>query len=1569
MISPKLVASLLLVVGCLTTSYAQRCASLFQEVSLEERYGYSTSVVEGRVNSRQSYWDEDRSSIYTVYEVVVYQQLKGSAQQTAYLAFLGGTIGNQHQTASTSPKLNVGEEGIFFLEPTATALPGAPPAYTTVGAKQGLVKYHARGGGGHDLFNTYTSVQRDVLDRLAAIANQGWQRVQPRPARQTARGQGITPLAAPTISGFSPTSTTAGTGTTLTITGTDFGSTAGTVFFPDADDGGISSVAAHASEVLSWTNTQIEVLIPYRAGTGPFQVDNGSETALSGTDLSVTYNYKNVENGGLMYSAAMAAQNTEGGITFLYHSDFNTSPAKPVFEDAFEKWNCETDINFTLGGNTSADVSNRDGQSIVRFDNGNELPVGVLGQIRTYYSFCGISTQARTQEMDILWDDATNWYYGSATPAATEVDFKSIALHELGHAHQLGHVIDPGSVMHFSLGVGESNYSLSVDDIAGAQRGVSESLASDVCGATAMTAATRCCDDTAIDQNPTDASILPGQTASFTVAEHLVDAYRWQMNAGGGWTNLAEDATYIGTQTSSLTVNSAAATMNGHRFRCQLSRSCGDQLLTTAATLTVTAGGVTAILDANFERFLVDEGIDTNGLNGNILNADAQAVTDLDVTRNDITDFTGLEAFVNVVSVDLGRNRFPTLPLSTLTALEELVFDRNDVLASIDFSGNPNLRILSMRSTGFGGSGPITSINLENNLLLEEFTEYAYRAITEIKLPQSGNLKVIRMSARGVDPIDLANQSGLEHLTLGQTNTGATVTLPNEKTVLKSITTLNRPISSIALDGFINLESIRLLGSEVANLSLPISTSLKTINIATHNLPAVFSLANASQLESLSITGNRLLTPFEVDIRSNPMLDDLNLEGNKMVRLDISQNPLLIEVDVSNNELTTLNTSQNPLLESLIASRNKITALDLSQNTVLRKINLNTNELPTLDLAANIALEQVNLGTNQLPGLDITTNTLIHSLFIGNNLFTGTGLDLTQNAELSSLYAENNQISSLDITQNLKLLIIILNYNLFPGTAILDQFYSIRAGNDGIRSGRLEVSHNLLTGTIPDFRDLMHFGPDDGNWTRNFELTIDNNYFEFGDLEAQHLNTVALLTTLGDLDDPVMRQYSYAPQAKVDVIETLTPNGGEDITLTTTVRGAQNHYRWFKDGVAIPGAPDSPEYTITNVNSCDNGVYHSEIRSDLMPFENGDPPGTNGKNLLLVRNDITLAVNDTPICSALTLPLGGATNVPINTGVTWGYVPGACSYTLSVGTTAGGTDIVDGLDVGETLTHNFAADLPVDTEIFVSVVPNFQSGPATGCSAESFTTTNTATLSECVSLSTPEDGATDVAVDAAITWPHSNGADGYFLSVGTSAGGTDLGNMTDVGNANTYSFSPDLPGGTTVYVTVTPYNDQGSATGCAEVSFTTLEAAPLLPTCATWASPAPGATGVPVSTDLAWTAANEAEGYRLTVGTTSGGTDILNAQDVGDVTTYDLTNDLPEGTAIYVTIVPYNAQGSATGCSEVSFTTETSLPDCTALSSPTGGAEGVAIDVDFSWNSAIRATGYRLTVGTTAGGS
>ncbi|MBU2928615.1 T9SS type A sorting domain-containing protein [Winogradskyella psychrotolerans] len=96
-----------------------------------------------------------------------------------------------------------------------------------------------------------------------------------------------------------------------------------------------------------------------------------------------------------------------------------------------------------------------------------------------------------------------------------------------------------------------------------------------------------------------------------------------------------------------------------------------------------------------------------------------------------------------------------------------------------------------------------------------------------------------------------------------------------------------------------------------------------------------------------------------------------------------------------------------------------------------------------------------------------------------------------------------------------------------------------------------------------------------------------------------------------------------------------------------------------------------------------------------------------------------------------------------------------------------------------------------------------------------------------------------------------------------------------------------------------------------------------IPNCdATLTSPLSGATDADVDMALTWQAATGlATGYTVSVGTTSGGTDIVNAQTTTE-TSYPLTG-LDYVTEYFVNIVPFNGIGDATGCTEESFTTRT----------------------------------------------
>ncbi|WP_298503931.1 BspA family leucine-rich repeat surface protein [uncultured Maribacter sp.] len=343
-----------------------------------------------------------------------------------------------------------------------------------------------------------------------------------------------------------------------------------------------------------------------------------------------------------------------------------------------------------------------------------------------------------------------------------------------------------------------------------------------------------------------------------------------------------------------------------------------------------------------------------------------------------------------------------------------------------------------------------------------------------------------------------------------------------------------------------------------------------------------------------------------------------------------------------------------------------------------------------------------------------------------------------------------------------------------------------------------------------------------------------------------------------------------------------------------------------------------------------------------------------------------------PDCILLTSPLNGDTDVPVNTNITWEHALYAEGYRLTVGTTSEGNDIVNNATITNETSYEFASDFNTGDVVYVTLIPFNTEGDAVGpCTEESFTiSTSPATIPECTNLTDPLHAATDVVVTTDLSWNPISNADGYKITAGTSSGANDILNAEDVGNVTSLDLTTNLPEDSDIFVTIIPYNDQGDATLCTEERFHT-QIIPVPPTCTNLTSPLSGATDVAIDSHLSWTAISNATGYLVTVGTTSGGIEIVNNIDVGNFTTYDIPEDLQEGRMHYVTIIPYNAEGDAIGCMEETFTTgdSTSPPSCTVLTAPINGATAVNPTTNLSWTGLASATGYKLSVGSSSGSS
>ena len=170
----------------------------------------------------------------------------------------------------------------------------------------------------------------------------------------------------------------------------------------------------------------------------------------------------------------------------------------------------------------------------------------------------------------------------------------------------------------------------------------------------------------------------------------------------------------------------------------------------------------------------------------------------------------------------------------------------------------------------------------------------------------------------------------------------------------------------------------------------------------------------------------------------------------------------------------------------------------------------------------------------------------------------------------------------------------------------------------------------------------------------------------------------------------------------------------------------------------------------------------------------------------------------------------------------------------------------------------------------------------------------------------------DVTWTAAATVP-TNGYDVYYSTANTAPTATTVPSVTSSSTSVTLN---GLNPSTTYYVWVRSNcsaSDQSVWTSV--VSFTTKTFCPVV------TAPAAGVTGVSLTPTITWTAATGATGYRISIGTTSGGTDILNNVDVGNVTTYTLTTALNTSTIYYYTVNAYNGSTVSSSCTVRNFTT------------------------------------------------
>ena len=475
-------------------------------VELEERIDGSTTAIIGTVSEKVSYWDVEGKNIYTLHIVEVTAFAKGPKYGVEQIGVIteGGIVGNKMERTFPGVNMALGEEVFVLLTADEQSIdnrtvrmqyPDLEQCRPVFGV-QGILKYQS--GKYIDRIAEDPMSEVELLERVEKTTRQKSERpdgsaYRARPAEVLSDSPKII-LGLNNGAGTNPSSYVSGTieeNNELIITGSGFGGSIGTIVFSDADAGGSSEYVVPLnsidSDIVSWSDTEVRLKIPTEAGTGTVEVKDVAGTSIGSAAIAVDYGINNVASdfynwaGDHRNRLEMVDMDGQGGYTFEYNNNapsamnsmYGNSAAQDAFERALETWRCSTGVNFDFDDSGTSEGHAGDNGNIIIFQS---ISGGTLGVTTTRYSALanGACSMENTlwylEEIDIRFNSnltgGFSWNYGPGGASGSQFDFESTAVHELGHAHGLGHIVSPGKVMHYTLSNGAEIRSLSSEDIA-----------------------------------------------------------------------------------------------------------------------------------------------------------------------------------------------------------------------------------------------------------------------------------------------------------------------------------------------------------------------------------------------------------------------------------------------------------------------------------------------------------------------------------------------------------------------------------------------------------------------------------------------------------------------------------------------------------------------------------------------------------------------------------------------------------------------------------------------------------------------------------------------------------------------------------------------------------------------------------------------------------------------------------------------------------------------------------------------------------------------------------------------
>lgn len=251
------------------------------------------------------------------------------------------------------------------------------------------------------------------------------------------------------------------------------------------------------------------------------------------------------------------------------------------------------------------------------------------------------------------------------------------------------------------------------------------------------------------------------------------------------------------------------------------------------------------IPDNNFLNALLELGVDSNA-DGKISPDEAEGLTALNLNDRNISDLTGIEAFVNLEILSCSNNPDLTnLDLSDLSALEEL-YCRQNQIAQLNLSNDTALTNLDCCQN------QLTNLDVSSNIKLR-YLDCSVNRITTLDVSNNLNLMGLICFLNQLGSIDITHNTMLSWLNCSD-NQLTSLDISNNNLLKEDLTCSNNLLTTLDVSNCPNIEWLRCNGNQITLLDVSKNTNITYLNCGENQLTNL-DVSNNTAIVSMDIYG------------------------------------------------------------------------------------------------------------------------------------------------------------------------------------------------------------------------------------------------------------------------------------------------------------------------------------------------------------------------------------------------------------------------------------------------------------------------------------------------------------------------------------------------------------------------------------------------------------------------------------------------------------------------------------------------------------------------------------------